>query len=210
MPGTRYTNVAKSSWPYLSGVLRGIDADLTELENSAADSTRLNRTVWAVGDSLTQGIAGLSYDSNVAPGIGQPLLHYMAGSWETWALLASEARWTFGGIFATGSYTAAQILSVHVPQLLQVAQPGDTVVVLAGTNGNVLADVKAIHATLHAARLRTVAATIPPVYCGWSGRGLYFQRWDSCVRGRPSDTARRHSRHPRRPSNRAVCGSVER
>src|ERR1700759_1387697 len=111
------------------------------------------RTVWAVGDSITAGVAtgtggqGLGFDNTLFSSFGQPCIWYGAGAWETWALLASQAKWTFGGIFATGGFTAAQILAVHVPQVIAAASRGDTVNVLAGTNGFALADVFSIHNT---------------------------------------------------------------
>lgn len=132
----------------------------------AIERPRRTRTVWAVGDSNTVGAAsgggGITYDSTLFSSIGQPNLQYQGGSWLTWALINSDCRWTVGGVFATASWTAAQILATHVPAVIAAASPGDTVAVLAGTNGNVLADVIAIHNTLRAAGLYTVAMTIPP------------------------------------------------
>jgi hypothetical protein len=124
------------------------------------------RTVWALGDSNTVGAAtgggGITFDSTVFSSTGQPCLQHQGGSWMTWALINSDCRWTCGGIFATAGFTATQILATHVPQVIAAASPGDTVAVLAGTNGNVLADVLAIHDALRAAGLYTVAFTIPP------------------------------------------------
>jgi len=132
----------------------------------AAFAPRRTRTVLAVGDSLTEGSGagggGLTTDVAVFPTRAHGALQYQGGSWVTWALLASQARWTIGGVFATGGYTAAQILATHVPAAIAAAKPGDTVVVLAGTNGNVFTDVQAIHEALRNAGLHTVAVTIPP------------------------------------------------
>lgn len=125
-----------------------------------------NRNVWALGDSLTAGAGagggGVTYDPAVYADTGQGGLWYQGGSWVPWALLASGCRWTVRGVFATGGFTAAQILATHVPAVIAAAAKGDTVVVLAGTNGNAQADVMSIHATLRAAGLNTVAVTIPP------------------------------------------------
>lgn len=118
------------------------------------------RTVWTLGDSLTVG--NLAYDSGVFASLGQPCIQYNPGAWPTWALLNSEARWTFGGHFATAGYSAAQILATHVPSVIAAAAAGDTVVVLAGTNGYVIGDVQAIHAALHAAGLHSVVVSVPP------------------------------------------------
>lgn len=151
-----------------------VDATTAFLENQQGRYVRPDvlaprtRTVWAVGDSLTAGVGAgaatpLEFDATLFSSFGQPCIWYGAGAWETWALLASQSKWTFGGVFATGGFTAAQILAVHVPQVIAAASPGDTVNVLAGTNGFILADVEAIHAALHAAGLYTVACTIPPI-----------------------------------------------
>lgn len=124
------------------------------------------RTVWALGDSLTEGSSpgggGITYDATLFSSKGQPCLQYQEGSWVPFAVLASQARWRVGGIFATGGWSAAQILATYVSAVIAAASPGDTVVVTASTNLNVLADVKTIHATLRAAGLNTVAVTIPP------------------------------------------------
>lgn len=140
-----------------------------QFRKALVTAPRRSRTVWALGDSLTAGSApgggGVVADTalfGAASATEHSCLQYRGGTWTTWALFASEARWTFGGVFATGGFTAAQILTGHVPGLIAKAVPGDTVVVLAGTNGNVLEDVKAIHAALRAAGLNTVAVTIPP------------------------------------------------
>ncbi len=129
-------------------------------------AAKRTRTVYALGDSLTAGAGvnggAITYDAALYSSTGQPALQYQGGSWVQSALMASQCKWTIGGVFATGGYTAAQILATHVPQVIATASIGDTVVVLAGTNGNVLADVKAIHDTLRAAGLYTVACTIPP------------------------------------------------
>jgi lysophospholipase L1-like esterase len=136
------------------------DADLAAVLQPAAGRGK----VWAIGDSLTTGTdGGLNYDAALySTQFGHPAVWYQSHTWQAWALMASDARWTFGGSWGTGGYSAAQILATHVPSVLAAADPGDTVVVLAGTNGNVLADVKTIHATLRAAGLRTIACTIPP------------------------------------------------
>jgi lysophospholipase L1-like esterase len=122
--------------------------------------------VWALGDSHTAGVGtaggGISYDSAVYSSQQQGGLWYQGGSWVPWALMTSGARWTIRGVAATGGYTAAQVLATHVPQILAAAARRDTVVVHAGTNGNVVADVITIHTTLRAAGLNTVAVLIPP------------------------------------------------
>lgn len=123
-----------------------------------------SRKVWAVGDSITdQGVAWDSGAYNVERRT-QGGLWQNQTAWSTWATLASEARWTFAGMAATAGYTPAQILAEHVPTIIGLASPGDTVVVLAGTNGTstALPDVKAIHQAFRDAGLRTVAVTIPP------------------------------------------------
>jgi lysophospholipase L1-like esterase len=129
-----------------------------------------NRSVWAIGDSHTAGVGsaggGVTCDPAVYPSNLQGGLWYQGGSWVPWALMASGARWTIRGVAATGGYTAAQVLATHVPQIIAAATRGDTVVVHAGTNGNVLADVITIHAQLKAAGLNTVAVTIPPNTAG--------------------------------------------
>ncbi|MEV8023413.1 SGNH/GDSL hydrolase family protein [Microbacterium sp. NPDC080220] len=125
------------------------------------------RRVWAIGDSITdQGVAWASAaygaDANVARRQGG--LWQNNTAWTTWATLASAAKWTLAGISATAGFTPAQILATHVPNVIAVAQPGDTVVVLAGTNGagTAMEDIPAIHAALRAAGLHTVAVTTPP------------------------------------------------
>lgn len=116
--------------------------------------------VWFIGDSLT--IGNMTYDAVMTSGLAQGGIQYQPASFQAWALLASDARWTVAGVFATASYTAAQILSTHVPAVISASTVGDTVVVLAGTNGNVLSDVQLIHSTLRAAGRYTVACTVPP------------------------------------------------
>lgn len=127
---------------------------------------RRTRTVYGLGDSLTDGAGvnggGVTFDETLFPSKGQPALQFQGGSWVPWALFASEAKWTIGGVFATGGYTGPQIRDIHVPSLLMVARPGDTVVVLAGTNGGSVSAVEDIHNTLRANGLLTVACTIPP------------------------------------------------
>jgi len=139
-------------------------ADLPDLASQYQSLTTRN-VVWVVGDSLTAGAPrGVSADSN-AYGSSSTLhggLMYQDTTWLPWALAASQARWTFGGFAATGGYTAAQILATHVPSVIAAATAGDVVVVFAGTNGNVVADVQSIHAAFRNAGLRTVAVTIPP------------------------------------------------
>ena len=175
-PATDYATAAQGATADAAQPAADLDADVAALVADSGSALaagllstfarRRTRTVWGIGDSLTAGSAsgggGLTYDSALYSSIGQPAIWYQGGSWAMWALIYSQAKWTFGGFFATGGYTAAQILSTHVPSVIAAASPGDTVVVLAGTNGNVLADVKTIHSTLRAAGLHTVAVTIPP------------------------------------------------
>lgn len=126
------------------------------------------RNVWAMGDSLTIGAGtgggGLTAAAH-ATDTAQPFLLYQAGCWEAYALLSSEARWTFAGVAATAGYTVQQIHDVWLPVVLARAQAGDTVVVLAGTNqisAEGLTVLQSIHTQLLAAGLNPVAVSIPP------------------------------------------------
>ncbi|MEV8023649.1 SGNH/GDSL hydrolase family protein [Microbacterium sp. NPDC080220] len=134
-----------------------------------ATFTRAARTrrVWAMGDSITdQGVAWSSapYGSEVNAARLQGGLWQNNNAWTTWATLASEGKWTLAGVAATAGYTPAQILATHVPNVIARATPGDTVVVLAGTNGasTAMNDIPRIHEALRAAGLHTVAVTTPP------------------------------------------------
>lgn len=154
LPGRGDTTTDARAW------MEGIEEELGGL--SATYLRHASRKVWALGDSNTAGSPFVVTSEVFTGGTGQGGLKFPPTTWVTWAVLASEARWTLAGVFATGGYTAAQIRSTHVPALIVAASPGDTVVVLAGTNGWVFADVQAIHDTLRAAGLRTVAVTLPP------------------------------------------------
>lgn len=124
-----------------------------------------SRVVWSLGDSTAAGApAGSSADSEVAASVpaAKSSITFQTTSWQPWGVLASQGKWTLGGIVATGGYTSAQIRDTLLPQLLAVAKPGDTVVVQAGTNSQVIADTKNIYDALRAAGLYTVAVSIAP------------------------------------------------
>lgn len=124
-----------------------------------------SRVVWSLGDSTASGSpAGSAADSEAAATViaAKSAITFQTTSWQPWGLLASQGKWTLGGIAALGGYTAAQIRDTLMPGLLAVAQPGDTVVVQAGTNGQVFADTVNIYDMLRAAGLYTVAVSIAP------------------------------------------------
>ena len=125
------------------------------------------RRVWGLGDSHTAGIStgggGITASGSFFGGdTTRGGINYRGGTWLPWAHLASNGAWTIAGAAAAGGYTAAQIITTHLPRILDAASIGDIVVVFAGTNGEVLADVITIHKTLIAAGLNTIAVTLPP------------------------------------------------
>lgn len=149
---------ASGSWVPTAGHKTKTSLDL-------AYSRTRSRVVWSLGDSTAAGSpAGSAADSEVAASVpaAKSSITFQTTSWQPWGLFASQGKWTLGGIVATGGYTAAQIRDTLMPQLLAVAQPGDTVVVQAGTNGQVIADVRNIYDALRAAGLYTVAVSIAP------------------------------------------------
>lgn len=123
-------------------------------------------TVAFLGDSITNqqtytNVAGADRSGDW----GQPL--FGSQSWVGQCVLASQGAFEFGGVFATPSYTAQQILDTHVPQVVARAAQVDAAVVLAGTNGQSTlaaqyASLTGIYGALSAAGIRPILCTIPP------------------------------------------------
>lgn len=81
------------------------------------------------GDSISQ--FGLAASQPNAKGkIYDPLVN--AQCWAAWAMLFTGGRFRYAGTYATGGYTAAQILATHIPRVI-AAKP-TFCIVLAGRN----------------------------------------------------------------------------
>lgn len=81
------------------------------------------------GDSISQ--FGLAASQPNAKGkIYDPLVN--AQCWAAWAMLFTNGQFRYTGTYATGGYTAAQILAKHIPRVIE-AKP-TFCIVLAGRN----------------------------------------------------------------------------
>ncbi|WP_261278651.1 prophage tail fiber N-terminal domain-containing protein, partial [Serratia ficaria] len=89
----------------------------------------LPNDVAVAGDSISQ--FGLAASQPNAKGkIYEPLVN--AQCWAAWAMLFTGGRFRYAGTYATGGYTAAQILAKHIPRVI-AAKP-TFCIVLAGGN----------------------------------------------------------------------------
>ncbi|CAI1180102.1 Prophage tail fibre N-terminal [Serratia ficaria] len=89
----------------------------------------LPNDVAVAGDSISQ--FGLAASQPNAKGkIYEPLVN--AQCWAAWAMLFTGGRFRYAGTYATGGYTAAQILAKHIPRVI-AAKP-TFCIVLAGRN----------------------------------------------------------------------------
>jgi lysophospholipase L1-like esterase len=129
----------------------------------AGSALPTSRHLWMVGDSITDnGNPGSSGGSGRINGltvftdrsiIGQTLLNMTGG------------QLRYGGVAATGGYTAAQILATHVPTVVANAKRGDICIVLAGTNDQSVTAMATLQTTMRTIFSNLVAIGVRPVVC---------------------------------------------
>lgn len=131
-----------------------------------AEAIPRSRRLWMIGDSNSDnGNPGAAFGVGRLDGIQRFTGLSIIGA--THANLDGRVR--VGGVAATGGYTAEQILATHVPTIVSHADPGDIVIVLAGTNNMAGGDVAAtrtalsgIYSALEGAGLVVIPCTLPP------------------------------------------------
>lgn len=169
----------------MPGISIGTQIGGVRKPSTTALPTPANNLVVGVGDSITVA-SGLTAGQGITPkrGFTMRTLSNSVGSYMAWAAMLPKTgdafgngRFRYNGVHATSGLAVSDILATHIngtdSPLNDNPKPG-IVVVMAGTNdigaikggtrtqAAVIADLRTIHTTLHAAGILTVACAVPP------------------------------------------------